>query len=136
MKALIEYRSVAEIVNGLILRDVQFQSDPPLHEIFASHPKTIAIFSHGSPLSWLPIISAIVPIACEAGGGARLPIGIMDHVFFQIPFLRILGEWVTQSPTPLKFEDLVAHFQRQENADIVLFPEGSNCFFGDPAAEM
>jgi hypothetical protein len=56
----------------------------------------------------------------------------MDHAFFQIPLVKALAQFFTQSERPVTFQDLCERFQSAEPFDLVLFPEGSNCFFGSP----
>lgn len=65
------------------------------------------------------------------GGGARSPIAVMDRFFYSVPGLKQIAEYITQSSKPLEFDELVEHFERLVAADLVVFPEGSNCFFGD-----
>jgi hypothetical protein len=56
----------------------------------------------------------------------------MDRFFYSLPGLKDVAKFITQSDRPLRFEELVQHFEELGTADLVVFPEGSNCFFGDP----
>jgi hypothetical protein len=56
----------------------------------------------------------------------------MDKFFYSVPPLRWLAEWVSQNEKLLTFEELVERFQSIDRGDLVVFPEGSNCFFGPP----
>lgn len=105
---------------------------PGLGRILEEHTRLVAIFSHSSPLSWIPSVSFLCIMAARSGHGDRVPIGVMDRFFYQVPFLKPIAEYITQSDRALSFDELVGHFENRERTDLVLFPEGSNCFFGDP----
>jgi 1-acyl-sn-glycerol-3-phosphate acyltransferase len=56
----------------------------------------------------------------------------MDRFFYEIPGLRSLASYVSQSTGALSFDELVEQFSNERDVDLVVFPEGSNCFFGPP----
>jgi hypothetical protein len=116
----------------LIAKSTRFRSRPGLAEILEKNPRLVVVFNHSAPLSWLPAIALLTAHACARGGGARRPMGVMDRFFFSVPGLRAIAHQLTQSDRPLGFHELIAKF-RTSKTDIVIFPEGSNCFFGDPA---
>ena len=58
---------------------------------------------------------------------------VMDRFFYSVPGLRAVAKYVAQTDRPLSFKELVQHFEKLKTADLVVFPEGSNCFFGDPS---
>ncbi len=123
------------ILSGILQRLVKhtrFRSQPGLAEILESHPRLVVVFNHSSPLSWLPAIALLTAHACAKGGGARRPTGVMDRFFFAVPGLRVLAHQLTQSDHPLGFHELIAKFKTSVGTDIIIFPEGSNCFFGHP----
>jgi len=132
MKKLADYESVLRQVRRLIAETTFFHSEPSLDEIFASHPRTIVALSHGTPLGWLPSIAVLGLEALACGGQARRPLGVMDDFFFRVPMIRELAHWITQAERPLSYQDVSERFRREEGCDLVLFPEGSNCFFGPP----
>jgi len=117
----------------LITQKTRFRSRPGLAEILTEHPRLVVVFNHSTPLSWLPAIALLTAHTCARGGGARRPMGVMDRFFYSVPGLRAIAHQFTQSDRPLGFEELIAKFRSMEGTDIVIFPEGSNCFFGDPA---
>lgn len=115
-----------------IAHRTRFRSRPGLAEILAEHPRLVVVFNHSTPLSWLPAIALLTAHTCARGGGSRRPMGVMDRFFFSVPGLRAIAHQLTQSDRPLGFEELIAKFRSLQGTDIVIFPEGSNCFFGDP----
>jgi 1-acyl-sn-glycerol-3-phosphate acyltransferase len=117
----------------LIAKKTRFRSRPGLAEVLAEHPRLIVVFNHSTPLSWLPAIALLTAHTCARGGGSRRPMGVMDRFFFSVPGLRAIAHQLTQSDHPLGFEELITKFRTAQGTDIVIFPEGSNCFFGDPA---
>jgi 1-acyl-sn-glycerol-3-phosphate acyltransferase len=117
----------------LIAKKTRFRSRPGLAEILAENPRLIVVFNHATPLSWLPAIALLTAHTCARGGGTRRPMGVMDRFFFSVPGLRAIAHQLTQSDRPLGFEELIAKFRDSQGTDIVIFPEGSNCFFGDPS---
>jgi hypothetical protein len=66
------------------------------------------------------------------GGGLRRPLGVMDRFFFDIPILKSIASYISQSDRALSAVELTEQFMQSENVDLVIFPEGSNCFFGRP----
>jgi hypothetical protein len=127
-----DYRSILETVFSWVVQESSFECRPGLDRILRENDHLVILFSHASPLSWVPAACLMAREADNAGGGDRTPMGVMDRLFFQIPFVRALAHFITQSEKPLNFEELVAHFRRLDRTDLVIFPEGSNCFFGPP----
>ena len=119
-------------VMHLIAKNTRFRARPGLAEALAENPRLVVVMNHSSPLSWLPAIALLTAHACARGGGARKPMGVMDRFFFSVPGLRAIAHQLTQTDHPLGFEELIAKFRSMQGTDIVIFPEGSNCFFGDP----
>lgn len=117
----------------MIVKHTRFRSRPGLAEILEQNPRLVVVFNHSTPLSWLPAIALLTAHACARGGGPRRPMGVMDRFFFSVPGLRAIAHQLTQSDRPLGFHDLIAKFHGSHGTDIVIFPEGSNCFFGDPS---
>ncbi len=116
----------------VIAKHTRFRSRPGLAEILEKNPRLVVVINHSTPLSWLPAIALLTAHACARGGGSRRPMGVMDRFFFSVPGLRAVAHQLTQSDRPLGFHELIAKF-RTSKTDIIIFPEGSNCFFGDPA---
>ncbi len=132
-KPLAFFKPLLSQVMRLIARKTRFRCRPGLAEILAENPRLVAVFNHSSPLSWLPAISLLTTQACARGGGERRPMGVMDRFFFSVPGLRRIAHQLTQTDHPLDFDELVEKFKTSEGTDIVIFPEGSNCFFGHPS---
>ena len=61
--------------------------------------------------------------------------GVMARVFFSVPGIREIGSYLTQMDRPMSFEELSGKFAESDDFDLVIFPEGSNCFFG-PSHEL
>lgn len=108
-----------------------FQSEPSLSRILQEHPRLVVVFNHATPLSWLPAISLLTQETVQCGGESRVPRGIVDHFFYKFPVLRSVGEFISQSDRPLRFDQLVRSFEEGEATDLVVFPEGSNSFLED-----
>lgn len=116
----------------VIAKQTRFRARPGLTELLEQNPRLVVVFNHASPLSWLPAISLLTAHVCAKGGAERKPMGVMDRFFYSVPGLRAVAHQLTQSDHPMGFEELVAKFRTSQGSDIVIFPEGSNCFFGDP----
>jgi 1-acyl-sn-glycerol-3-phosphate acyltransferase len=132
MKALREYEPILSKIMLSLAKETHFYCKPSLGEVLAQNPRLVVAFNHASPLSWLPAISLLTAHVCARGGGSRRPMGVMDKFFFAVPVIRAIAHQLTQSDRPLGFDELVEKFKTSEGTDIVLFPEGSNCFFGNP----
>lgn len=132
MRRLFEYGPILNQVMDFMAKDVHFESTPSLEEVFREHPRLIVALNHGTPLSWLPAVSLLASRACEFGGGDRVPLGVMDRTFFQIPVVRELAHLLTQAERAFSYNELSERFSERGDIDLVVFPEGSNCFFGEP----
>ncbi len=109
-----------------------FHCSPSLSEIFAENSRLIVAMSHGTPLGWLPSVALLGVEALESGGKARIPMGVMDNFFFHVPLIRDLAQWITQTERPVSFADLSERFLNRGDIDLIIFPEGSNCFLARP----
>jgi hypothetical protein len=132
MKSLGEYEPYLSQVMKFIAHDTRFRCRPNLAGILVENPRLVVAISHSTPLSWLPAIALLTERTCAKGGGDRVPVGVLDRFFFRVPLLRELAKYLSQSDRPLTFSEFIDHFENLNGADIVLFPEGSNCFFGEP----
>ncbi len=133
MRTFAEYREFLEPVLHLLAERASFRCEPGLAEVLEKHPRLVALFSHGTPLSWIPVSCLIAQECVLAGGGDRVPLGVVDEFFYRSPLFRPLAKHLSQSERPLSFDGLVESFRSRARADLVVFPEGSNCFFGDPS---
>lgn len=132
MKKLATYETAFRQIMRLIAIDTKFSSRPDFTSVLNDHPRLIVAINHSTPLSWLPSALLLALHAIARGGGERRPIGVMDHIFFQLPILKDLARYFTQTDRPQSYDELSAKIREGENIDLVLFPEGSNCFFGPP----
>jgi len=132
VRCLAEFVPLMSQAMELMAQETCFESRPPLNEVFQKYPRLIVAINHGSPLSWLPAVALLAKEAFADGGGDRIPLGVMDRAFFHIPFVRGLAQLLTQTDYPLTFEELERKFTEMHGIDFVVFPEGSNCFFGHP----
>jgi hypothetical protein len=132
MKRVREYEPVLSQLMLWMARDTRFRCRPKLADVLSRHERLVFAISHGSPLSWLPSVSLLSAHVNARGGGHRRPVGIMDRVFFEMGLTRRIAQYLTQSERPLSFGELVQSFMTGRCDDLVVFPEGSNCFFGDP----
>lgn len=133
LRKLSDYETVTSKILSWVARDTRFKARPSLDRIFSEHPRLVVVFSHSSPLSWIPAPCLLTAHAVARGGGARRPIAVMDRFFYSVPILKQIATYISQSSKPLSFPELVHHFENLRTADLVVFPEGSNCFFGDPS---
>ena len=129
---LADFRPLLNEVLQLTVKSYSFKYTPPFWQILQENPRLVIAISHSTPASWIPVVCALSEEACKSGGGSRKPLGVMHRFFFQYPFLRQIGHFMSQSSHALGFTDLIRHFQRMEKADLVIFPEGSNAVFGEP----
>jgi hypothetical protein len=132
LRRLSDYEPLTNAVLKLVAKKTAFHTDIPLDQLMSEHPRLIVAFNHASPLSWIPAPCLLTAQLAARGGGSRRPIAVMDRFFYSLPGLKDVAKFITQSDRPLRFEELVQHFEELGTADLVVFPEGSNCFFGDP----
>lgn len=132
LRALSEFEPVTSLILSLVAKDTRFRCQPGLDRVLAENKRLVVVVSHASPLSWIPAIGLLTAHAVARGGGPRAPIGVVDRFFYSVPGLQQIAGYISQSDKPLGFQELVQHFGSLELADLIVFPEGSNCFFGDP----
>lgn len=130
MRTLQDYKDFMHALIRTISVDVQFEANEPL-EIVLRNPRLVTVINHSTPISWVPPIALLCEKVCEAGGGDRIPRGIMDRFFYTNPLTLPIAEYVTQSKTPQSFDELLRDFTSRERTDLVIFPEGAMTFFGD-----
>lgn len=132
MRTLASYEPITSMVLHWITKETKFRCRPKLGEILQENKRLVVAISHSSPLSWLPAVCLLNAHVCARGGGQRRPLGVMDRAFFHIPGIDKIAQLLTQTERPLAAHELIEHFELFENMDLVVFPEGSNCFFGRP----
>jgi len=132
VRCLADYEPLMSQAMELMAKETRFTCHLPLGDIFQRHSRLIVAINHGSPLSWLPAVALLATNACARGGGSRVPLGVMDRAFFHIPIVKELARMLTQTEQPITFEELAQRFSERGDIDLVVFPEGSNCFFGRP----
>lgn len=132
MRRLADFETLFTQVMHVMARNTCLRSDPVLGEIIEKHSKLLVVFNHSTPLSWLPASCLLAVHFCARGGGNRFPLGVTDRFFYHVPVFRPLARFFTQSEKPLTFTELSDRFIGRPNLDLVIFPEGSNCFFGRP----
>lgn len=132
MRRLSDYENWTARFMELFAKKTEFRCEPGLDRILVQHKKLIVAISHSSPLSWLPAPCLLTSHVCARGGGGRTPIAVMDRFFYSLPILKEIATYISQSERALNFDELVQHFESLEHGDLVVFPEGSNCFFGPP----
>lgn len=133
MRRLADYEPILANLLRSMAKDIGFYSNPSLTDVFSEHSRLIVAINHATPLSWLPSVACLAVHACARGGENRRPMGVIDHFFFQVPFLKQAAQFLTQTDGPLSYRDLAKRFAETGDIDLVVFPEGSNCFFGDPS---
>lgn len=131
LKNIEDYRPILEKVFHQIIHNYAFDSQDVLLDISQKKEKVITIMNHSTPLSWLPAACVMAEQFCRAGGGSRVPIAVMHKFFFDFPLLKPLGKYFTQFNQVLSFDEVLKKFQANECTDLAIFPEGSNCFFGE-----
>jgi hypothetical protein len=132
MRKLSAYEPVLSRVMRVIARDTRFTCRPNLSQILENNSRLVVAVSHSTPLSWLPSAALLALHTCARGGRGRTPMGVMDNFFFHVPGLREVAQLLTQSEKSLSYQELAERFETKGDIDLVLFPEGSNCFFGQP----
>ncbi len=129
-RRLSDYSEFLLALHQSIIEQTEFSSAPALTEIMKETRMVVAI-NHATPLSWLPAMSTLALEAIQAGGGDRTPMGVVDRWFYKNPLTQFLAEYLSQSHHPQSFDELLSNFTQTERADLIVFPEGANTFFGD-----
>lgn len=132
-KRLKDYLPLLEQVRQRVIKEHRFDSQDILSKIYRRDDKVVTVMNHSTPLSWLPAVSLLATLISDKCGGdasLRLPVGVMDRFFFNVPLLKQLAEYLTQFETIPSFDEIIKKFE-SGYTDVAIFPEGSNCFFGE-----
>lgn len=130
MRTLVDYQEFLQALMKSFAQNVTFRSEPAIKKIIQDNTRLVAVVNHATPLSWVPAMALLALKVIEAGGGKRIPRGIVDNWFYTNPFTKVIAEYLTQSDHPQTFEEIVESFGQAENTDLVIFPEGAYTFFG------
>jgi hypothetical protein len=133
MKTIGEFEPLMKQMMFYMANSTRFRCRPKLAPLLAANERLVIALSHGSPLSWLPSICLLATHIKAHGGADRTPIGVMDRLFFEIPIVRRIAHLVTQFERSLSSQEITQRMLANEVNDLVVFPEGSNCFFGEPS---
>ncbi len=134
MRNLKSYFPLFRILGPLIFERRTFENPEVLRETLEHNKKLIVVMNHSTPMSWLPAMTALSLACLEVGQGDRRPHGVMDRFFYQVPGLKHLAQFLTQFDHPTSFEELRGEFMAKDQIDLVILPEGSNCFFEPPGS--
>lgn len=130
MRNLFHFQTWLDPILQTICSKTEFICEPSLEEIL-KNKKLVVCLNHATPLSWLPAVSFLCQKVIESGGGARIPRGILDKWFYQNPMTQAIAQYFSQSQFPQSFNEIIADFLGAEQADLIIFPEGANTFFGN-----
>jgi len=130
MRKLKDYEPFLRALFQTICDDSRLITDQVALEDILRNPRLIVALNHATPLSWIPAISYLTSKVVQAGGGDRVPVGIIDKFFFSNPLTIPFAEYISQSRTPKGFAELLSALQSPEPVDLAVFPEGALTFFG------
>ena len=130
MRELREYEPLLKALNASICEKTELLTEISLKQII-KQPRLVVAFNHATAISWVPAIALLTEKIVEAGGGDRIPIGVVDKFFYSNPITQGIAEYITQSKVPLGFDELLESFRNKEKTDLVIFPEGAQTFFGE-----
>lgn len=128
-KTVKDYSDFMQALLPSLAESTVFTAEPALSDILRN-PRMVVVINHATPLSWIPAMALLATEYAKAGGGDRVPRGIADKWFYSNPLTKILAEYITQSPEPQNFDQVVETFIHSEKTDLVIMPEGANTFFG------
>ncbi len=132
MRKIGQLKPLLQAFDKMTFDDRRLLNPKGLNSILSQHPKTITIFNHASPLSWFPAILSLSMSCYELGHDDRCPVGIMHRMFYKLPGLKQLASFITQLDDMTSSEEILKVLSVESAIDLVIFPEGSNCFFGLP----
>jgi len=93
MRKLKDYNPFLKALLQTLCKRTHFESSPKLSEILKAERLVVAM-SHATPLSWIPAMSMLSIETENAGGGDRLPFGVVDRWMFSNPLTRSIAEYV------------------------------------------
>jgi hypothetical protein len=128
MRKLESYSEFLNSVLKTLCQKTLFSSNPSLKEIVKEN-RMVVVVNHATPLSWIPAMCLLATKVAKAGGGDRVPMGIVDKWFYSNPLTTMIAVYLTQSEKFLNFDQLILKFKKTKKVDLVVFPEGAHSFF-------
>lgn len=122
-------RLIRRLSKGLLLKRVAMDSEY-LRRCQAEHPKLIYVITHGGPISFVPLITALISRTAEHDP-ERLLVGSFHPAWWKIPLVRRMPAYLTSSEEHYSMADIERALQTQPTLDYYALPESETCIYGD-----
>jgi len=132
MRTIEDYARWTQLVKSYYFDQLTVSPDTDtLREILTDNPKLVFVLSHGAAASPSYVNIGLFDILLKHGGSDRRPMGVGWKHFYKIPGMGRFVRYITQVDGPLDFDDFVKQFKNGEFSDLMIYPEGENCLYGN-----
>lgn len=130
MRTFDDYYPLFSRLSKLLARRVELHSEPPLREILGSYPRLVWALSHGTPISWMPLVFIIGREITRCGGGKRRVLGVFHRTLHRVPLLGHAIRFLGQSDATWGADQIANALSSGQYSDLAVLPEGHNAFIG------
>jgi hypothetical protein len=132
MRTIEDYTRWTQLVKSFYFDEVTvFPDTDTVREIFRDNPKLVFVLSHGAAASPSYVNIGMFDILLKHGGADRRPMGVGWKHFYKIPVMKQFVRYITNVDAPHDFDEFVKLFTKGEFSDLMIYPEGENCLYGN-----
>jgi len=132
MRTIEDYTRWTQLVKSFYFDQLTvFPDTDTVREILTDNPKLVVVLSHGAAASPGYVNIGMFDILLKHGGADRRPMGVGWKHFYKIPVMRRFVSYVTNVDAPHDFDEFVKLFMKGEFSDLMVYPEGENCLYGN-----
>ncbi|MBK6578607.1 MAG: hypothetical protein IPG17_20895 [Sandaracinaceae bacterium] len=132
VKPLSSYEHVGRMLAPRLFR--HFLVDPEgadMREVFARHPQLVMAFNHGPAAGPILIVAGYLRFIEQIGAGDRRHFGVTWKAFYDLPVVKHLARFITQTEEVMDTADYVRLLREGVYNDFMVAPEGDHCAFGN-----
>jgi hypothetical protein len=132
MRTVEDYARWTQLVKSYYFDQITVLPDTDtVREIYRDNPKTVTVMGHGPASSPSYVHIAMFDILLKHGGSDRRPMGVGWKHFYKVPGMKQFVSYVTNVDAPHDFDEFVKLFIKEDFSDLLIYPEGENCMFGN-----
>lgn len=110
----------------------RLRSSPRLRQMLKENKRLVWVVQHGAPVSWVPLMPALINEMIKNGGKGRTPLVVAHRIFHYFPVIRHFAPNIMNSKSDPSKAEIIDSLKKGDLNDVLIMPEGDHCFFGEP----
>jgi len=132
IKNFYDYAGLSNLIKGLCYNSVKLSPESEdLAVILEENPRLLCVANHGPMFGPAPALAAFIELQLKNGGARRSPLIVIWKYFYKYPVTRKIASYLSQTSRILHADEFIERYQSKRFSDIIVFPEGENCNFGN-----